>query len=152
VADGTQRFSLSPAGRLQAIAPAAGAGRLAVANRHGDLRGLLDPTTGVLTDSVLTDPFGVPLARTGSFAPRVGFQGDWTEPVNGDTWMGARWYTPGTGTFRSRDTVYGLLTTPVSLNRYTYAHNNPIRYWVYAFPAAGSRSAGSVGEGSRVQR
>jgi hypothetical protein len=25
-------------------------------------------------------------------------------------------------------------------------------YWVYAFPAAGSRSAGSVGEGSRVQR
>jgi RHS repeat-associated protein len=129
VADGTQRFSLSPAGRLQAVASAAGAGRLVVANRHGDLRGLLDPTSGALTDSVLTDPFGVPLARTGSFAPRVGFQGDWTEPVSGDTWMGARWYTPGTGTFRSRDTVYGLLTTPVSLNRYTYAHNNPITYW-----------------------
>ena len=129
VGDGTQRFSQSPSGRLQAVAGGSGAGRVVVSNRHGDLRALLDPATGAVTDSVLTDPFGVPVTRTGTMNPRVGFQGDWTEPVTGDTWMGARWYTPGTATFRSRDTVHGILATPVSLNRYTYAHNNPVAYW-----------------------
>ena len=29
----------------------------------------------------------------------------------------------------SRDTFAGKLSTPFSLNRYTYAHDNPIRYW-----------------------
>jgi hypothetical protein len=43
--------------------------------------------------------------------------------------MQARWYSPGTATFRSRDTFAGHLNTPVSLNRHTYAGNNPIRYW-----------------------
>ena len=40
--------------------------------------------------------------------------------------MGARWYRPNTGTFTSRDTVFGALATPVSLNRYTYAWNDPL--------------------------
>ena len=43
--------------------------------------------------------------------------------------MQARWYSPQSGTFRSRDTWAGDLNTPVTLNRYTYANNNPIRYW-----------------------
>ena len=41
----------------------------------------------------------------------------------------AWWYQPSTGTFLSRDTFAGKLSTPFSLNRYTYAHNNPVRYW-----------------------
>jgi len=43
--------------------------------------------------------------------------------------MGARWYAPASGTFNSRDTIYGELATPVSLNRYTYALNNPLAYF-----------------------
>jgi len=58
----------------------------------------------------------------------LGYQTQYTDPTTGDTLMQARWYNPGTATFRSRDTYAGNLNTPVSLNRYTYAHNNPIRY------------------------
>ena len=42
--------------------------------------------------------------------------------------MGARWYNPNTGTFRTRDTNFGQLNTPVSLNRYTYGNNNTLKY------------------------
>ncbi len=43
--------------------------------------------------------------------------------------MGARWYQPSSGTFLSRDTVFGELRTPFTLNRYTYGINNPVGYW-----------------------
>ena len=59
----------------------------------------------------------------------VFYQSDYTNPTTSDVNMEARWYSPGSATFRSRDTYAGNLNTPVSLNRYTYAHNNPIRYW-----------------------
>lgn len=65
------------------------------------------------------DPFGYPLDTTGSVSS-LGFQGDFTDPVTGDEWMGARWFDPGSAQFRSRDAVFGLLASPVSLNRYTY--------------------------------
>jgi hypothetical protein len=43
--------------------------------------------------------------------------------------MGARWYDPTAAQFRTRDTVFGELQTPVSLNRYTYGFANPLLYW-----------------------
>jgi hypothetical protein len=43
--------------------------------------------------------------------------------------MGARWYDPTAAQFRTRDTVFGELATPVSLNRYTYGFANPLLYW-----------------------
>ncbi len=42
--------------------------------------------------------------------------------------MGARWYTPTTATFTTRDTYNIPLKTHVDPNRYTYASSNPIRY------------------------
>ena len=43
--------------------------------------------------------------------------------------MGARWYEASTASFLSRDTVFGELQTPISLNRYTYAWANPNTFW-----------------------
>jgi hypothetical protein len=43
--------------------------------------------------------------------------------------MGARWYDPTAAQFRSRDTIFGELSTPVSLNRYTYGFANPLVFW-----------------------
>jgi hypothetical protein len=40
--------------------------------------------------------------------------------------MGARFYQPANDTFTSRDTTDGTLSSPLSLNRYTYANDNPI--------------------------
>jgi RHS repeat-associated protein len=59
----------------------------------------------------------------------VGFQADFTDPVTGEVWMGARWYNPSTAVFLSRDSVRGELSTPISLNRYTYGWANPLTYW-----------------------
>ena len=65
---------------------------------------------------------------TGVSGITVGFQGDYTDPASGEV-MGARWYDPTGAQFRSRDTVFGELMTPVSLNRYTYGWANPLVFW-----------------------
>ena len=42
--------------------------------------------------------------------------------------MRSRYYDPSTGRFTQRDKYLGNYTDPLSLNRYTYGHNNPIKY------------------------
>ncbi len=98
-------------------------------DRHGDVTWLADPTTGVLSDSKVYDPFGEVAAVTGVSSITVGFQGDYTDPASGEVWMGARWYDPTGAQFRSRDTIFGELMTPVSLNRYTYGFASPLVFW-----------------------
>jgi RHS repeat-associated protein len=43
-------------------------------------------------------------------------------------YYGARYYDPATGRFTTRDPVFGDLTDPQSLNRYSYCRNNPHKY------------------------
>ena len=120
------KYSRTPSERLMSAQNGATT-RLAGLNRHGDLGWLFD-TSGNISDTSIYDPFGKPLAQTGSTGANVGFQGDYTDPTSGDVWMGARWYTPSNATFRSRDSIRGMLQTPTSLNRYTYAGGNPVNY------------------------
>lgn len=40
--------------------------------------------------------------------------------------MRARYYRPGTGNFLTMDSETGDLEEPLSLNRYTYAGNDPV--------------------------
>lgn len=40
----------------------------------------------------------------------------------------ARWYSPYYGRFTTMDTFKGWMDNPLSLNRYSYVHNNPIKY------------------------
>jgi RHS repeat-associated protein len=87
-----------------------------------------DATIWGYAASKLYDPFGTVIGASG-LPSTIGYQGDYTDPTTGDVNMGARWYNPSTATFRSRDSYAGKLQTPFSLNRYTYALNNPTRYW-----------------------
>jgi len=128
VSDGSFTYSRSPAGRVVAQSDGDNVW-LAGLDRHGDLTALLDPVAGVLTDTVVYDPFGEAVASTGTTNQTLGFQGDYTDPASGEVWMGARWYSGADAAFRSRDTVLGELSTPISLNRYTYAFANPMSYW-----------------------
>jgi RHS repeat-associated protein len=123
--DGTTTFSRGPDGTPLWLTKA-GATVAAGMDRHGDLAFTLNANLTVGSTSVY-DPFGVPTVKTGP-GPAIGFQADWTEPSTGNVWMGARWYTPGNASFTTRDTYAGNPATPVSLNRYTYGSNNPIRY------------------------
>ena len=125
-ADGTFTYTRTPGGLPVAIAQGATKSFTAL-NGHGDVA-TTHTTSGALAASKAYDPYGVPTATTGS-NPSIGYQADWTDPTNGLVNMGARWYQPTTATFVSRDTNFGRLDTPVSLNRYTYANNNPIGYF-----------------------
>ena len=106
-----------------------GNARWAVVDTHHNVAALRNPTTGIVDNTTRFDPYGVKATTTGTLTPSVGFQGDYTDPTTGEIWMGARHYQPSTATFTSRDTYNGRLDTPVSLNRYTYAHNNPLNMW-----------------------
>ena len=125
--DGTTVLSRTPDGSPHAIAE--GATRLhLLTDRHGDVVTTIN-TTGTVIDSVAYSPWGEPAARQGATALTVGFQSSFTDPTTGLIDMGARWYQASTGTFTNRDTYNGVLSSPISLNRYTYANNNPIQYF-----------------------
>jgi RHS repeat-associated protein len=64
------------------------------------------------------------VTTTGSTAPQIGFQSDYTDATSGDSFMGARWYSSTRGSFDSRDTYAGKLTSPLSQNRYLYGEDN----------------------------
>jgi RHS repeat-associated protein len=119
----------SPSGDAISLKVGTGTAQVIGEDRHGDVTSLFTPTGTTLTDSIDYDPYGVPTARTGTTTNHLGFQSDFTDPTTGLVNMGARWYAPTLDTFTSRDAYTGTLQTPVTLNQYTYANNNPISYF-----------------------
>ncbi|HEU5156448.1 MAG TPA: RHS repeat-associated core domain-containing protein, partial [Streptosporangiaceae bacterium] len=73
------------------------------------------------------DPFGQVRARSG-LATSLGYQGEYTDPASGRVDMHARWYTPATGTFTSRDTADLTPDPSIQANRYTYAGADPLNF------------------------
>jgi RHS repeat-associated protein len=81
-------------------------------------------TGGVIYESNY-EPFGPGYGEDGSEEFRyTGKQEDTT----GLYYFGARYYDPVTGRFITRDSVFGDLSDPQSLNRYVYCRNNPHKY------------------------
>lgn len=62
------------------------------------------------TWTAVYDPFGSDTSATAGTAPvSLGFQSMYSDPAAGLTDMGARWYSPASGTFTSMDTLAGDL-------------------------------------------
>ncbi|MEV4316755.1 LamG-like jellyroll fold domain-containing protein [Actinocrispum sp. NPDC049592] len=100
-----------------------GTAKLLYADQHGDVVGTF---RGSSTYAQRTyDPFGAVTSSSGD-QPSVGYQGEWTEPSTGAVNMHARWYTPATGNFTSRDTWTLAPTPSTAANRYTYGGANPL--------------------------
>jgi len=59
---------------------------------------------------------------------RAGFTGQRRDSGSGLLYYGARWYDPVSGRFISADTIVPQPGNPQSLNRYSYAANNPLRF------------------------
>ena len=95
---------------------------------HGDLAATVDQTTGAVRSSSVYSAFGRASA-TGSAAVPLGFQSMMTDALTGLVDMGFRQYDPSTGRFTTQDDVIGGLTSPVTLNRYTYANADPLNYF-----------------------
>ncbi|MFZ4811313.1 MAG: DUF6531 domain-containing protein [Ilumatobacteraceae bacterium] len=125
---GTTLLSHTSGGQLLATKTGTAAATLTGLDHHGDVIALYTGA-GTVSGTRTYTPLGAVIATGGTYTPPVGFQADYTDPATADVWMGARWYRPGTGGFTSRDTVFGQLSTPVSLNRYTYAWADPLGMW-----------------------
>lgn len=121
--DGAATYSRDPANGLVG-ANLSGTGVLVDTDLRGDVVGTHTPAATSLSSSVTYDPLGNRVAGTGQ---RLGYQSGYTDLATGQVNMAARWYSPDTGQFASRDTVTNS-PTPVSgnANRYAYANNNPL--------------------------
>ncbi len=94
-------------------------------NAHGDVVNLTDET-GAVTKSYTYDAFGVEQDIDDSDANAFRYCGEYFDAETGTVYLRARYYSPTTGRFISRDSYAGDNNDPLSLNLYTYCHNNPV--------------------------
>ena len=118
-----------------------------VQNAHGDVVNLTD-TEGAVTKTYRYDAFGVEFHPVTGDVNVFRYCGEYFDTETGTIYLRARYYQASIGRFTQRDTVAGKLSDPLSLNLYTYAHNNPIFY----FDPSGHKSWGKMWEdvGSQV--
>jgi RHS repeat-associated protein len=91
----------------------------------GSVRALADET-GTITDSYAYDGFGQVVVRTGTTSNDFYYRGEQLDPVTGLYHLRARDYDPSLGRFVSVDSAQGTVVDPRTLNRYTYALNDPV--------------------------
>ena len=98
----------------------------------GSVAGAEATTTTTITESTRYDAFGQTLAiyPTGGTTVPWKFRGLLDVSSNADPLyaMGARDYSPHTGTFTELDTYAGSAQNPASMNRYLYAESNPTTF------------------------
>ena len=127
VSDSVDVYARGPMDELLAITEG-DKKQLMISDRHDDVVAAIDPADSKLAGlsaSKTYDPFGKPVASAGSTG-QIGFQGDWTDPNNGQVNMGARWYNPSSGSFLSRDSVNYSSGNSVLANRYAYGADAPL--------------------------
>ncbi|MEU2977521.1 LamG-like jellyroll fold domain-containing protein [Streptomyces hirsutus] len=99
---------------------------LVLTDLHDDVVGQFTESGEALTGSTTYSPFGKVVDSYGMIG-QLGYQSGWTDPETAKVNMAARWYSPETGQFNSRDTVaLNPLPNSVSANRYAYADQNPM--------------------------
>ena len=94
-------------------------------NAHGDVVNLTD-AEGNVTKTYTYDAFGVEKNIDSSDTNAFRYCGEYYDTETGTIYLRARYYNPAIGRFISRDSYAGKASDPLSLNLYTYCHNNPI--------------------------
>ncbi|ARC84676.1 RHS repeat-associated core domain protein [Clostridium argentinense CDC 2741] len=97
-------------------------------NGHSDVTKLLNSNGDILA-SYYYDAFGNILEETGSINNPYRYSGYEYDSETGKYYLKARMYDPVTARFMQEDTYRGKDEDPLSLNLYTYCHNNPIEYY-----------------------
>jgi RHS repeat-associated protein len=64
---------------------------------------------------------------SGDASTSYGFTGEWKD-VTGMVFLRARYYTPGTGRFITKDIWPGDYTRPLTLNGWNYVESNPVNF------------------------
>ncbi|MBO8173610.1 MAG: RHS repeat protein [Bacillaceae bacterium] len=96
-------------------------------NGHGDVVQTVS-ATGEVENQYDYDIFGNPILTVEVYKNSIRYAGEFYDEETGLYYLRARYYNPYIGRFITEDSYWGEDTNPLSLNRYTYAHNNPIMY------------------------
>ena len=97
-------------------------------NAHGDVTALLD-TNGKVSATYDYDAFGNIISQTGNANNNITYAGYQYDKETDLYYLNARYYDSKIARFLSEDTYRGQVHDPLSLNLYTYCHNEPIMYW-----------------------
>nr|WSX51533.1 LamG domain-containing protein [Streptomyces sp. NBC_00974] len=123
--DGMTSYSRDADGSLIGVKTATSA-VLALTDLHTDVVGQFTAAGEAMTGSTAYSPFGKTVTSQGMIG-QLGYQSGWTDPETSKVNMAARWYSPQTGQFNSRDTMaQNPLPVSVNANRYAYANGNPM--------------------------
>ena len=97
-------------------------------NGHADVTALL-ASDGTIAATYYYDAFGNILDQTGTATSNILYAGYQYDPETGLYYLNARMYDPVTARFIQEDTYLGSRNDVLSLNLYTYCHNEPVMYW-----------------------
>ncbi len=106
---------------------------LQLAVLHADGLGSVRALTsedGSVFQTYRTDEFGVPVTTDslGASIQPFQFTGEQRDLETGFIYLRARYYAPEIGRLLTRDRWPGVAARPLTLNRFTYAADNPVRY------------------------
>jgi RHS repeat-associated protein len=93
------------------------------ANHLGSVAAVMD-RNGAVVEQLRFYPFGE--RRLGSGGERHQFTGQERDGESGNDYFGARYYWSGAGRWLGVGPVFSRITDPQSLNRYSYARNDPV--------------------------
>ncbi|RNB88787.1 hypothetical protein EDM59_06685 [Brevibacillus nitrificans] len=96
-------------------------------NSHGDVVSVTDGSGNNL-NTYEYDTWGNVVSETKGMANPFKYSGEIYDEKTGLYYLRARYYDPSVGRFISEDTYKGQVDNPLSLNRYTYGHNNPLKF------------------------
>jgi RHS repeat-associated protein len=96
-------------------------------NGHGDVIHTVDET-GTVKNQYAYDAFGNPTFTLEVEENPIRYGGEFYDASTGLYYLRARYYNPYTGRFISEDSYWGEEANPLSLNLYTYCHNDPVNY------------------------
>jgi RHS repeat-associated protein len=92
-----------------------------------DVRALTD-ISGNVTDRYNYDAFGLLFNQQGNTLNPYRYADQQFDALTGLYSLRARYYSPTTGRFLTRDTMAAPLNDPIELDRYAYARDNPVNH------------------------
>jgi RHS repeat-associated protein len=87
---------------------------------------LLTDSSGSVTDTYVYDAYGTLLSSSGTTTNSYLYTGEQYDKNLGEYYLRTRYYNPSEGRFTGRDPFDGMLSEPLSLNKYAYVHGNPV--------------------------
>ena len=94
-------------------------------NNHGDVISVLDQA-GEVKNEYDYDAFGNAITEKETVSNPYRYAGYYQDSESGLYYLQSRYYNPRTARFLTEDTASGKYTDPLSLNKYTYRHNQPV--------------------------